>query len=151
MKVLRTNNSLEFCSNESDRFCAAKKMTKHKTFPYNTQQNGLVEKMNKSLLERVGSMMIDARLFKDLWGEALKIVAHLINRSPSSTIDFLTSMQKWSGHQLDFKNLKAFRCAAYAHIKDDNLRPRALKYVFIGYSKGVKGFNYGALKIGKTR
>ncbi|KAH9669204.1 hypothetical protein KPL70_021692 [Citrus sinensis] len=36
--------------------------------------------------------------------------------------------------------LKAFGCPAYVHIGQGKLAPRALKGVFIGYLKGVKGF-----------
>lgn len=126
VKVLRISNLLEF-----DKFYAADGITRNKIVPYNLQQSGPVKRLNKSLIERVKSMMIGIRLSKDFWEEIMKILAHLMKRSPSSAINFLTPTGKWSGHQLDFKNVKAFGCATYAQIKDKKLGPKALKCLFI--------------------
>lgn len=53
--------------------------------------------------------------------EALKIVKNLINRLPSSTNEFMTSMHMQTGHPLDFKILNEFRCVSYALIIEENL------------------------------
>lgn len=49
-------------------------------------------------------------------------------------------MELWIGHPADYSNLKVFGCVAYAHTKQDKMEEKALKYVYIGYTKGVKGF-----------
>lgn len=68
-------------------------------------------------------MMIIVGLFKKFYGETLKIAVHLINNSPSLANEFMTPNHKWTRHQLDSKNLKAFGHVAYAPIKDDKLGP----------------------------
>ncbi|KAH9685181.1 Integrase catalytic domain-containing protein [Citrus sinensis] len=44
------------------------------------------------------------------------------------------------GKAANYLGLKIFGCAAYAHVKQGKLEPRALKCVFLGYLKGVKGY-----------
>ncbi|KAH9668968.1 hypothetical protein KPL70_021600 [Citrus sinensis] len=52
------------------------------------------------------------------WAKAVTTAAYLINRSPSSALDFKTPPEIWSGKPLDLSNLRIFGCPAYAHIKD---------------------------------
>lgn len=96
--------------------------------------------MNRTLLERVSCLILNAGLPKTFWGEALATATYLKNRSPSSTINFKTPMELWSGTPADYAHLRIFGCLAYAHIKQDKLEPRALRCIFIGYPEGVKGY-----------
>ena len=50
--------------------------------------------MNKTILERVTYMLSCLRLSKVLWAEAVETVVHLINRSPSSALQFKTPQKK---------------------------------------------------------
>lgn len=63
-KTLRTNNGLEFCSAEFDNFCNQKGIVKHKTVKYTPQQNGVVERMNRTLMNKVRCMLISSGLAK---------------------------------------------------------------------------------------
>ena len=81
VKRLRTDNGLEFCSREFDDYCFQEGIQRHKIVPYNPQQNGMAERMNMTLLERVRSMFDGSGVPKDLWGEALSTAAYVINRS----------------------------------------------------------------------
>ena len=140
IKRLRTDNGLEFCNTEFDKFCAKYGIARHKTVRYTPQQNGLAERMNRTLLERVRCMLTNAGLSKAFWGEAVVTAAYLINRSPSSAIGFMTPEQKWSGSTPKYDHLRVFGCPAFVHIKQGKLEPRALKGIFIGYPEGVKGY-----------
>lgn len=146
LKHLRTDNGLEFVSSEFNDFCKARGITRHMTVKHTPQQNGVAERMNRTLLERVRCMLISAGLPKTFWGEAISTAAYLINRSPSSAIDLKTPAEKWYGKPADYKNLRVFGCQAYAHIKQDKLEPRALKCIFIGYPEGVKWYKLWCLE-----
>lgn len=60
-------------------------------------------------------------------------------------------MEFWTGHAPDYSNLRAFGCAAYAHIKLDRLQPRALKCIFMGYPEGVKGYRLWCIEAGNQK
>lgn len=85
-------------------------------------------------------MLSDVNLPNNFWTEAAATAAYLINRSPSTAIELKTPMKRWSGYAPNLSNLRIFGCVAYAHINQGKLEPRALKCMFLGYPKGVKGF-----------
>lgn len=64
----------------------------------------------------------------------------MVNRSPSTAIEFKTPFAVWSSSPADYSNLKIFGCPAYAHVRDGKLEPRAKKCIFLGYATGVKGY-----------
>nr|XP_012570563.1 uncharacterized protein LOC105851982 [Cicer arietinum] len=57
-----------------------------------------------------------------------------------SAIGFKTPIEMCNGKPADYSNLKVFGSLAFAHTKQDKLDPRAIKCVFIGYPKEIKGY-----------
>eukprot|EP00253_Pinus_taeda_P027759 PITA_27759 len=62
IKVLRTDNGEEFCSKEFEEFCKKCGIALQKTTPYTPQENGVAERVNKTLMERARSMLSGAGL-----------------------------------------------------------------------------------------
>lgn len=110
IKVLRTDNGLEYLSEEFTEFCKDHGITRQKTVRHTPQQNGLAERMNKTILERVRCMLSFENLNKRFWGEAIHTTFYLINRSPSSAIGFKTSEELWNGKPACYDNLRIFGC-----------------------------------------
>ncbi|XP_073153484.1 uncharacterized protein [Henckelia pumila] len=94
--------------NKFVKLCKEKGITRHRTVTGTPQQNGLAERMNRTLLERVRCMLINASLPKSFWVEALSTACYLVNRYPSSAIGFKTPMEKWSGTPADYSKLRVF-------------------------------------------
>ncbi|KAK4404213.1 Retrovirus-related Pol polyprotein from transposon TNT 1-94 [Sesamum angolense] len=109
-----------------------------RTNPYTPQQNGVAERMNRTLLEKVRCMLISSGLPKSFWGEALVTAAYLINRSPSVPLNGKIPESMWTGHVIDISSLRVFGCFAFVHQSVDKLEPRSQKCVFIGYPEGKK-------------
>ncbi|WVZ23807.1 hypothetical protein V8G54_002351 [Vigna mungo] len=140
LKCLRTDNGLEFVSEEFNGFCKEKGIRRHRTVVGTPQQNGLAERMNRTILERVRCMLLGSGLSKAFWGEAANTAVYLINRSPSSALNFKTPMEVWSGRPADYSHLRVFGSLAFAHVRGDKLDSRAAKCIFLGYVEGVKGY-----------
>ena len=85
IKKLRIDNGLEFCNSEFNSFCADHGIARHKTVPGTPQQNGVAERMNHIILERVRCMLSNAGLWDKhgLWMEDALAACYLINRSPN--------------------------------------------------------------------
>ena len=56
------------------------------TMPGTPQQNGVVERRNRTLMDMVRCMMSNSSLPKSLWMHALKTAVYLLNRIPSKAI-----------------------------------------------------------------
>jgi transposase InsO family protein len=142
IKKLRTDNGLEFCNSEFNFLCVDHGIARHKTVPGTPQQNGVAERMSRTILERVCCMLSNAGLWDKhgLWTEATSTSCYLINRSFDSAIDFKILEEIWTCKLVDCSNLRIFGCPAYAHVNNGKLVPRAQQCTFIGYGSGVKGY-----------
>ncbi|KAH9717203.1 hypothetical protein KPL71_021739 [Citrus sinensis] len=129
VKILITDNGLEFCNKEFGDFCERHGIMRHKT------------RMNITLMDKVRCMLLYSKLPKSLWAEALNTTCYFVNRSPSTTIECKTPIELWSGRVADYSKLRIFGCVAYAHVKQGKLEPRALRCRFLGYPDGVKGYS----------
>ena len=87
LKCLRTDNGGEYVSHEFKNFCEMRGIKRELTAPGNPAQNGVAERMNRMINERVLSMLSNAGLTQGFWAEAMVTAVHLINRSPNSTLD----------------------------------------------------------------
>ena len=66
--------------------------------PGTPKQNGVAKRRNRTLIDMVRSMMSNSTLPKFLWGEALTIVVHILNRVPSKDVP-KTPYELWVGRK----------------------------------------------------
>lgn len=107
VKKLRTDNGLEFCNNRFDGFCKQEGIVRHKTCAYTPQQNGVAERLNRSIMNKVRSMLSESGLEQRFWAEAASTAVYLINRSPSSVIDFEIPEERWTSAAPNLSNLRS--------------------------------------------
>ena len=62
LKVLRTDNGGEYTSLEFEEYLESEGIRHERTVPKTPQQNGVAERLNRTLMEMVRSMLIDAKL-----------------------------------------------------------------------------------------
>ncbi|KAG8503271.1 hypothetical protein CXB51_001260 [Gossypium anomalum] len=77
IKYLRTDNSLEFCSDEFNRFCKSEGIRRHLTVRHTPQQNDIAERMNRTIMEKAQCMLSNANLPKSFWAEAASTTCFL--------------------------------------------------------------------------
>ena len=140
LKCLRTDNGLEYCNKIFDSYCASTGVKRHMNCVYTPQQNGVSERMNRTIMERVRCMLSESGMEERFWAEAASTTVYLINRSPSSAIDYKLPEELWSGAKPGIKHLRRFGSTAYVHTTKAKTSPRALKGYFVGYPQGTKGF-----------
>ena len=88
LKRLQTDNGGEYILKKFKEYCSKHGITQKKTVSGTPQHNGVVERMNQTIVERAWCMLKLAKLPKSFWGEAINIVVYLINKSPSVPLDF---------------------------------------------------------------
>ena len=93
-----------------------------------------------TIVDKTICMLINSKLPRCFWAEAVSTVCYLVNRSPSAAIDFKTQENVWSRIPPKYENLRIFGCPVFIHINQGKLNTRALKGIFVGYPDGVKGY-----------
>ena len=146
VQVIHGDNGGEYLSFELKRYLKAHG-TIHQTTCFDTpQHNRVAERKNRHLLEVVRASLIEAHMPLSYWGHALISTVYLINRVPSSTIDFRTPSQALIEAIVAPIGLNlpphVFGCVAFVHLhkrQRNKLTPRALRCVFLGYAAYQKG------------
>ena len=87
LKCLCFDNGEEYVSKIFQEFCDRKGIKRELTTPHNPPQNGVVERTNRTIQDRVHSMLSHAALPHGFWAEAIQIAIHVINRLPNKQLD----------------------------------------------------------------
>ncbi|RDX90437.1 hypothetical protein CR513_27693, partial [Mucuna pruriens] len=142
VKCIRSDNDGEYCG-PFDVYCRQQGIRHEKTPPKTLQLNGLAERMNKTLIERVRCMLSEARLPKHFWGEALYTVVHVINLSPVVALNTEVPDKIWFGKDVKYDHLRVFGCKAFVHVPKDErskLDMKTRQCIFIGYGHDEYGY-----------
>ena len=81
-KCLRSNNGGEYFNKEFDDYCSHHGIRINKIVLGIPQENGVSERMNRTIMERAMSMRLHADLFLQFWADVVDIVVYLINKGP---------------------------------------------------------------------
>ncbi len=142
--TLRTDNGGEYLSKEFEDYLMSKGTRHELTVPHSPEQNGVAERMNRTLVESARAMLSHAKLPNRYWAEAVSTAAYIRNRTPTTAIkEDKTPHERWYGRKPNVSHFKVFGCVAYSHVPDperQKLDKKAVKLRFIGYSKVSKGY-----------
>jgi len=144
IKSIRTDNGGEYISNKFKDYLLEHGISHQLTVAYTPQQNGVSERMNRTLIDLVRSMIHTAGLEKKFWAEALQTAVHIRNRVTSRSLPpGKTPYHLWMNKVPDLSYLRIFGSDCFYTIskqKVKKLDPRATKAIFMGYSSQSKGY-----------
>ena len=136
LKALRSDNGGEYTSHEFRVFCESRGIRREFTAPYTPVQNGVAERMNRTIQDRVVSMLHHANLPQGFWAEAVRTAVHVINLSPNTTKGLKVAQELWTGKSPNYDHLRVFGCEAYVHVPKQlrqKLDFKSRKCIFLGY------------------
>lgn len=142
LKILRSDNGGEFCSGNFKKFLDHHGIIHQKTNPYTPQQNGMSERLNRTVVEKAKCLLFDASLPKKFWAEAVHTAVYLRNRSLASSLN-KTPYEKWTGQKPNVSNLRIFGSPVMVHVpKEKRLKwdRKAVKCILMGYDDNIKGY-----------
>ena len=157
VKTLRSDNGGEYISTEFTSYLTKEGIKHELTIPHTPQQNGVAERLNRTLVEGVRTMLADSKLPHRFWAEAISTAVYLRNRSPTKALQGITPHEAWSGRKPDVSSLRIFGCSAYAHVpraERRKLDSKARKCVLLGYGTNQKGYrlyDLGRMKVIHSR
>ncbi|KAM0049721.1 putative RNA-directed DNA polymerase [Helianthus debilis subsp. tardiflorus] len=149
VKCFRSDNGSEFVNNQMSVFCKLKGIVHQTTCAYTPQQNGIVERKHRHLLNVTRALLFQSNLPVRFWHECVLTAAYLINRTPSSVLSGKTPYELIHKFKPFLNHLKVFGCLCFCTNLDESnkLNSRAEKCVFIGYSHEKKGYKLYNLDI----
>ena len=153
LKALRTDNGGEYISLEFKSYLQEHGIQHQLTVAYTPQQNGVAERMNRTLLDCVRSLIHTAQLDKNFWAEALSTAVHIRNRVTSRSLPHNTTpYQRWMGKIPDLSYLRVFGCKCWfvipkARVK--KLDARSKEGLMMGYSNQSKGYKIWDIEASK--
>jgi hypothetical protein len=142
IKFLCTDNGGEYIG-IFDAYCKDHGIRHQFTPPKTPQLNGLAERMNMTIVERVRCLLSCSKLPKHYWGEALLAAVYLINISPSYPLQGDVPHRVYYGKEVSYDDLKVFECKAFVHIPQDErskLDSKTRQCIFLGYGGDQFGY-----------
>ena len=115
IKILRTDNGCEYCSNNFEDFLKGEGIIHQKTNSYTPEQNGLSERSNRTIVERARCLLFEADLEKKFWAEAANTAVYLKNRSIASGLK-KTPYEYWNGRKPNLEHIRIFGSPAMVHV-----------------------------------
>lgn len=143
IKTFRTDRGGEFCSKEFLNYCEENGINRHFTAPYSPQQNGVVERRNRTMIEMARSLLKGMKMPSYFWGEAIRHAIYLLNRLPTRAVSRITPYEAWSGKKPYIGHIRVFGCIAHMRIPNVNLEKlddRSKVVVHLGKEPGTKAY-----------
>lgn len=139
MKRIRTDNGGEFQSHEMMNYYMHSGIILETSCVHTPQQNGVVERKHRYILEIARALHFQAALPVIFWGECVLIAVYIINRLTSKILHNRTPYEILLNTKPNYEHLRVFRCLVYA--KDtrkggDKFDESGRSCVFVGYPHG---------------
>lgn len=143
LKTFRSDRGGEFLSKEFKDYCDKNGINRHLTAPYSPQQNGVVERRNRTLLEMTRSLLKHMNVPNTFWGEAVRHATYLINRIATRSLVEQKPYEALRSKRPNIEHLKVFGCVCYARteaVGRKKLDDRSKILVHLGVEPGTKAY-----------
>nr|GEU74772.1 zinc finger, CCHC-type [Tanacetum cinerariifolium] len=116
LKMLRTDRGGEFTSNKFTQYCNENGIARQLIAPYSPQQNGVVERRNRTVMSTTRCMMKATNMPQNFWAEAVRHAIYIQNSVPTKALEDITPYEAIKRRKPNLENLRVFGCIAYAKV-----------------------------------
>nr|GEW97973.1 hypothetical protein [Tanacetum cinerariifolium] len=143
VRHIRTDNGTEFVNQTLREYYEEVGISHETSVARSPQQNGVVERRNRTLIEATRTMLIYAQALLFLWAEAMATACYTQNRSIIRLRHGKTPYELLHNKLPDLSFLHVFGALCYPTNDSKNLgklQPKADIGIFIGYAPTKKAF-----------
>jgi hypothetical protein len=83
------------------------------TVPYTPEQNGVAERLNRTIVEKARCMLLSSNLPKSFWTEAVTNSGFSDKSLSNCSTRDCTPAEKWFGFKPNLKKVRIFGCLVY--------------------------------------
>lgn len=143
INTIRSDHGGEFENRLFDELCASRGYRHEYSAPRTPQQNGVVERKNRTLQELARTMLNETKLPKCLWAEAVNTACYVINRVGVRSLLMKTPFELYMDRKPNISYFRAFGSKCF--VLDQSLRvnkfdSKSIEGIFVGYSMTSKAY-----------
>lgn len=90
IKFIRKDGGVEYVPKDFDTLCTKEGIVHEVVPPYTHQQNGTAERINRTVMNMVKSMLKGKHLLNELWGETVSSATYILNKCPTKILEGIT-------------------------------------------------------------
>lgn len=142
IKIVRSDNGTEYVNKNFEQLFAECGIKHEKSTPHSPQQNGLSERMNRTILEKTRCMLLDSRLPKHFWAEAAQAAVNVINTLPNSP-NGAAPDEMWYNKKCNLKHFRVFGSKAMVwkpNMKRGKLDAKSFECIYLRRADDAKAF-----------
>ncbi|KAI0507419.1 hypothetical protein KFK09_013544 [Dendrobium nobile] len=143
IKIIRSDGGTEFLNFKFQQHLRNHGIQHQISCPYTPEQNGLVERKHRHIIETTRTLLHTAHIPLHFWLDTLLTAVYLINIMPSSNTMHTSPYQLLHNRPPNYSHLRVFGCACYPLLPSNSRHKLSLKspqYVFLGYATSYKGY-----------
>jgi len=142
VKVLRSDNGTEFVNSNFHDLFTSLGIIHQKSCVYTPQQNGVVERKHRYILELARAIRFQGSIPIKYWGHCVLGAVYMINRLPSTALHNKSPFEVFHGVKGSLTHLRTMGCLCYAKClpPGDKFEAKAVPAVHMGYSDVTKGY-----------
>jgi transposase InsO family protein len=140
IKRVRSDNGTEFKNTNIEEYLDEEGIGHELSVPYTPQQNGIVERKNRTLIEAARTMLDEYKTSDSFWAEAINTTCHAINWLHLHKLRHKTSYELLTGKKPNVSYFRVFDCKCFIL----NKKPKSSKFaskvdegIFLGYASNA--------------
>jgi hypothetical protein len=149
VKKIRNDNGSEFKNLQVEEYLEEEGIKHEFSAPYTPQQNGVVERKNRSLIDMARMMLGEYKTPERFWSKDVNTACHAINRLYLHRLLKKTSYEFLTGNKPNVCYFRAFGSKCYILVKKgrhSKFAPKAVEGFLLGYDSNTKAYTGGAAR-----
>jgi hypothetical protein len=143
IKKIRSDNRTEFKNSQIEGFLEEEGIKHEFSSPYTPQQNGVVERNNRTLLDMARTMLDEYKTPDRFWAESINTACYSINRLYLHRILKNTSYELLTGKKPNVPYFRVFGSKCFILVtrgRKSKFAPKAVEGLLLGYDSNTRAY-----------